>query len=120
MNNVAEALRQLSDAEKARVQVLFVTVDPERDNVERLEKYSGFFHANIIGLSGSIEQIKRVAGAYGVEFFKQRTENEANYEVIHTSLLFLINGDGELSDIMSHKTAPEDISIALRQWFNQE
>jgi len=120
MNNVATALGQLNDVEKKMVQVLFVTVDPERDSVEYLKKYVGFFHAGIIGLSGSAEQIKKAASAYGVEFYKLDGNNTGGYEVIHTSRLFLINRDGVMSDIMSYKTAPEDISTALRKWFNEK
>ena len=110
MNNIATALGRLEKKEADRVQTLFVTVDPERDNVARLKEYVAYFHPDILGLSGSIEQIKRAAGAYDVEFFRQGEDNAADYEIIHTSRLFLINTDGVLSDIMSHKTAPEENS----------
>jgi len=119
MNNVAMALRSLK-AEAEKVQVLFVTVDPERDTAEHLAKYVAFFHPNIIGLTGTAEQIKSAAGAYDAEFFKQVTEGRQGYEVIHTSMLFLINSEGKILDIMSHHTEPDDIAIALRRWLNSD
>ena len=119
MNNVANALRSLKE-EAAQVKVLFVTVDPERDSAEHLAKYVAFFHPNITGLTGSPEEIKRTAGGYDAEFFKQVTEGSKGYEMIHTSMLFLINSEGKILDIMSHHTEPDDIAIALRKWLNSD
>jgi len=69
-------------------------------------------------LTGSAEQIKSAAGAYDAEFFKQVTEGSEGYEMIHTSMLFLINSEGKILDVMSHHTEASDIAIALRKWLN--
>lgn len=119
MNNVAMALRSLK-TEADRVQVLFVTVDPQRDTADHLAKYVSFFHPNIIGLTGTPEAIKRTAGAYDAEFFTQESDGGDEYEMIHTSMLFMINNKGEILDIMSHHTEPDDIAIALRKWLNSQ
>lgn len=119
MNSVATALRTLG-SQAEQVSVLFVTVDPERDSLEHLEKYVAFFHPNIIGLSGSEEEIKEVASHFSVEFFKQGEKEKDGYEVIHTSRLFMINSSGDILDIMSHHTEPDDIAIALRNWLNSD
>lgn len=118
LNNVATALAQLGEQERANIQVLFVTVDPQRDTLEHLEEYLGFFQAGIIGLSGTPDQIHQAAKAYQVEYYKREVEGESDYEMLHTSRLFLINTDGKVSDIMSHQTASEDIAATLRQWLN--
>ncbi len=119
MNNVAMALRTLGE-QADQVSVLFVTVDPERDSVTHLEKYAAFFHPNIIGLSGSQEEVRGAAAQFNVEFFKQVGEEKDRYEVIHTSRLFMINWSGEILDVMSHHTEPDDIAIALRKWLNSD
>ncbi|WP_176958495.1 SCO family protein [Mariprofundus sp. KV] len=119
MNNVATALRSLKD-HADNVKVLFITVDPERDSAEHLAKYVAFFHPNITGLTGSADEIKRAAGAYDAEFFKQVSEGREGYEMIHTSMLFLINSKGKILDVMSHHTEPDDIAIALRKWLNSD
>jgi len=118
MNNVAIALRQLEARESDRIKVLFVTVDPLRDSAEHLAKYLEFFHPNIVGLTGSAQEIKKAASMYDVEFFIEDKKTDVAYEVVHSSFLFLLNGDGKTSDIMSHHTKPEDIAIALRKWLN--
>ncbi|ATX80096.1 protein SCO1/2 [Mariprofundus aestuarium] len=120
MNNVAMALKSLGSLSD-QIQVLFVTVDPDRDTAEHLAKYVAFFHPSIIGLTGTSDQIKQTTAAYDAEFFKQGGDAETGrYEVIHTSMLFMINSEGELLDIMSHHTAPDDIAIALRKWLNSD
>ena len=119
MNNVASALRSLKD-QADNVKVLFITVDPDRDSAEHLAKYVAFFHPGITGLTGSADEIKRTAGAYDAEFFKQVTEGSKGYEMIHTSMLFLINSKGKILDVMSHHTEPDDIAIALRKWLNSD
>lgn len=117
MTNVATAMDQLNEAERNRVQPLFITVDPERDTVEHLSKYVGFFHPKLIGLSGSRDAIKRVAGSYSVEFFRDDlTEaGSGNYLINHSTHLFLIDGNGEVADIMSSNTLPQDIAASVRR-----
>ncbi len=118
MNNVAIALRQLTVSESDRIKVLFVTVDPKRDTAEHLEKYLAFFHPNMVGLTGSTQEIKKAASMYDVEFFIEDNKTDDAYEVVHSSFLFLLDGDGKVSDMMSHHTKPSDIAIALRKWLN--
>ena len=60
-----QALNQLAPEQLARVQGVFVSVDPERDTPERLKEYAGFFHPRIIGVSGSEEQLALAGRLYG-------------------------------------------------------
>jgi len=117
MCNVAEAMNLLNKAENDRVQPLFITVDPARDSVEHLSKYTSFFHPKLIGLSGSEEAIKRVAEKYSVQFFRDNSADSGheNYLVNHTSYLFLIDGQGKVADLMSSNTLPQDIAAAVRR-----
>ncbi|MES0371343.1 MAG: SCO family protein [Mariprofundaceae bacterium] len=120
MSNLSETLDLLSEREREKVQPLFITVDPLRDSVEHLAKYVAFFHPKIIGLSGTTDEIKSVAQKYTVEYFKDGEESEADkYLISHTSYLFLINPEGEVSDLMSDHTSPADIADALRQYISR-
>jgi cytochrome oxidase Cu insertion factor (SCO1/SenC/PrrC family) len=79
----------------ARVQPLFVTVDPERDTAEHLAEYVKLFHPRLIGLTGSLEAIRRAAEAYKVYFAKVPVGKEANdYTVDHTAFIYLMDRDG--------------------------
>ena len=78
-----------------RVQPLFVTVDPERDTAEHLAEYVPLFHPRLIGLTGSLEAVRRAADAYKVYFAKVPTGKEASdYTVDHTAFIYLMDRDG--------------------------
>jgi cytochrome oxidase Cu insertion factor (SCO1/SenC/PrrC family) len=82
-----------SDA--ARVQPLFVTVDPERDTSEHLAEYVKLFHPRLIGLTGNLDAIRKAAEAYKVYFAKVPVGKEAgDYTVDHTAFIYLMDRDG--------------------------
>lgn len=87
-------MRELGrDADK--VQVIMVTVDPERDTPAQLADYVTHFHPSFIGLSGTEQEIAAVAAQYGV--FYQRHEGTAatGYLVDHTARVFVIDRQGK-------------------------
>jgi protein SCO1/2 len=86
---MASALEQIGTAGD-HVQPLFVTVDPERDRGPLLRAFTASFDRRLIGLSGSIEQIRRAADALGVSFRKVAS-GEADYVVDHSSSYTLID-----------------------------
>ena len=118
LSNVAAALDVLSADELSHVQPLFITVDPARDTVEHLAEYVGFFHPKMIGLSGGEDAIRKAAEGFSVQFFKDDMADagKGNYYMNHTSYLFLIDAKGEVADIMSDHTTPEDLAKAVRQY----
>jgi len=94
----------------ARVQVIFVTVDPERDTLEKVREYVSFFNPNFIGLGGSMEELGKVWNAYGI--YRETTEfpnSASGYLVNHTARVYLIDQDGNLRLSYSYGTPPEDI-----------
>jgi protein SCO1/2 len=95
--NLAAAYELLSPGEQRRVQVLFVTLDPERDTAEVLKNYVTFFDKHFIGLSGRPEQIAATAAAYTVEYEK-RTEwgaGVSNYSMNHSAAVLLLAPSGQ-------------------------
>ncbi|MGH7885312.1 MAG: SCO family protein [Thermodesulfobacteriota bacterium] len=78
------------------VEVLFITVDPERDTVEKLNKYITYFHTNITGLTGTPDEIENVAGAYKIFFFKEDEKSDTEYLMSHSPSIYLIDKNGNL------------------------
>lgn len=109
VNNALEALGQKAD----NVQVIMVTVDPERDTPEVLSEYLGHFNAEFIGLTGSLQQIADVATSYGVYFGKQEGSQATNYLVEHTASLMVIDEGGYLKLIYPFGTPASDIADDL-------
>lgn len=79
-----------------RVMALFITVDPERDTVARLGAYVPFFHDDIIGLTGSQQEIKRVNDACGTFYSKEQGTSGSDYGVVHSPAVYLIGAGGEM------------------------
>ncbi len=92
LNSVTNELG--SDGEK--VQVLFVTVDPERDTQAEMKKYVTFFNKDFIGLTGTPEEIKNVLDSYHAFYMKEGTGSEQGYLMGHTSSVYLISPEGRI------------------------
>jgi len=104
------------DPEFKDVKSLFVTLDPERDNSEKLKEYTAFFHSNIIGLTGSMKEIKIVASNYGTAFRKApQSLKQDNYSIDHTAYFYIIDKDGDLIRVMDHDSKPEALSEIIKK-----
>jgi protein SCO1 len=93
--NLNNAVNELGK-DKDKVQVLFVTVDPERDTQAELKKYVTYFNKDFIGLTGTPDEIKDVADSYHVFYLKEDTGSESGYLMGHTSSVYLINPGGRI------------------------
>ncbi|WP_295457679.1 SCO family protein [uncultured Thiodictyon sp.] len=112
---IAAALKGLSPAELARVQVLFISVDPARDDPGRLATYAAYFHPNIRGVTGTPEQIAAAARRYGAAY--QRVDQPASaggYLVDHSAATYLVDPQGRLMQTLDHATHPDTIAAAIR------
>jgi protein SCO1/2 len=78
----------------ATVQPLFVTVDPERDTPAHLADYVPLFHPRLIGLTGSAEEMRRVAVAYKV-YYAKYPPGSPDYVVDHSSFIYLVDETGK-------------------------
>jgi protein SCO1/2 len=112
---IASAIRTLSLEEQERVEVLFVSVDPERDDAARLAQYTGYFHPRFRGLTGSPEQIAEVARLYGAAYRRgEETGSSLGYLVDHTSFTYVVDPQGRLARTLDHATPPERIAATIR------
>lgn len=113
LSTLNKALENMGD-DAAEVQVVMVTVDPERDTVELLDEYLGFFNDSFIGLTGSREDISRVATTYGVFFAAAEGDSESGYTVDHTAWLTVIDQQGHLRLVLPPELTPEEIAADLK------
>jgi protein SCO1/2 len=113
---IAAALKALAPEELARVQVLFVSVDPERDDAQRLARYTGYFHPRILGLTGTPEEIAEVARRYGAAYRRgPQTDSAMGYSVDHSSYTYAVDPQGRLARTLDHATPPERIAAVVRE-----
>lgn len=104
---LSKVYKALSPAEQARVQVLLISVDPERDTLEKLRDYVTFFSPSFIGLTGTPEQIAEVAKRYGVFYQKSQIKSATEYNVDHTATVFALDPKGQLRLIYGNGKAAE-------------
>ncbi len=116
---VADAFSRLSPEEVAKVAGLFISVDPERDTRQILGDYARFFHPAIVGLTGSPDDIAKVAHQYGAYYAKQKPGAGGTYTVDHSSLTYVVGRDGKLAAMLAHGTSAEAIVGAIRSLLNQ-
>jgi protein SCO1/2 len=95
-----------------QTQAIFVSVDPERDNIDRISEYVGYFHPEMIGLGGNQAQINSLTSQLGVVSMRGTDTGDGGYLVDHSASTFLIDPRGKLLTIFS---APHDaISMSDR------
>jgi protein SCO1/2 len=82
------------------VQGLFVSVDPERDSLDRLQAYGAYFHPNILGITGSEDEVATAAGLYGVAYRKADQASATGYTVDHSADSYIIDREGGLERTM--------------------
>jgi protein SCO1 len=83
-------------ADGARVQAVFVTVDPERDTAERLKAYVGHFGADFVALRGTLEETKATAKAFKVFYAKVPGKTEGSYTMDHTAGTYVFDTQGRI------------------------
>lgn len=110
MANVMQQLGPLAD----RVQVLFVTVDPERDTPELLSKYVPAFDARFLGLSGDKEATDKVAKEFKVFYQKVPGKEPGNYTMDHTAGSYVFDPQGRIRLFVRHGQGAEPIVHDLK------
>jgi protein SCO1/2 len=93
---------------------VFVTIDPERDDVAAVREYIGFFHPRLIGLTGTAAQVQTISDAFRVFYGRARDTGEtSDYLMDHSSLIFLMDEDGQYITHIRTGTSPEVMARLL-------
>ncbi len=97
-----------------RVQTVYVSVDPERDTVEKVREYLSYYDLPVVGLIGTVEEIKDVADDFGVYYSKSEEETALGYLVDHTTLVYMIDPNGTLRYLSHPDDSPEVLAALVR------
>lgn len=89
---------------------IFITFDPVRDTPEVLKQFTDYMHPKMVGLTGSIDEIKKVAKKYRVYFKKQNTDDSENYLVDHTAFTYLVLPEIGFVDFFRRELTAEQLA----------
>jgi protein SCO1/2 len=111
---MSAALDQL-DVAADRVVPILVTVDPERDTPQAMKDYVSNFHPRMVGLTGTPEQIAKVAKAYRIYYQKAPGTAPDDYLMDHTTLIYLMDGEGRYITHFGPDATSDGIAEEIRK-----
>lgn len=113
LNDISLAMDKLGPAAE-NFRAVFITVDPERDTPEVLKAYMQSFDPRLIALTGSAQDIAKVAKSFRVYYAKQPT-SDGSYVMDHTSLVFLMNKQGQFTSTLDFEEDPDTKLAKIRR-----
>jgi cytochrome oxidase Cu insertion factor (SCO1/SenC/PrrC family) len=111
---IAQAIESLGPAGEM-VQPIFISVDPERDAPDRLAEYVSAFHPRMIGMTGTPDQVRKVALSYKAYYAKVSETNGTDYAIEHTGVVYLVGLFGEYLGFIPPQTSPERLVEIFRK-----
>lgn len=114
-----QGLNQFAETEPglaAQIQPIFITIDPERDTPEVVEEFTNAFSENLIGLTGTPEQVKEAASTFGVYYTKGEVSAEGGYLMDHSRIVFLFGPDGEPLAMLPADLGADEVTEELSKW----
>ena len=102
-------------ADAKHVQVLFVTVDPERDTLENLSSYMGAFNPDFLGLSGTADEIATVTQEFKVIYQKVEGSMSDTYSVDHSAGTYVFDRDGQVRLFVPYGANPDELTSDILQ-----
>ncbi len=97
-----------------KVRPVFISIDPDRDSPEVLKEWTEFFHPDMIGLTGSSEDVKRIAQTFRVYYAKPPgAANDDSYLMDHSTLTYLVDQTGEVKAFFRNGDSPEQVADSV-------
>ncbi len=116
--NVGQALREIG-TKAEDVQLIMISLDPERDTPEKLAEYVAHFYPSFIGITGSDEKLAEITSLYGIFYEKHEGTAATGYLIDHTATLLVIDREGYLKLVFPFGVTTEEIADDLKYMLRQ-
>jgi protein SCO1 len=117
MAKLTQVMHKLGNAAR-QVRVLFVTVDPKRDTPKVLQSYTHAFGPQFIGLRTNDDELRTLTKRYRVTYSRGKPDKHGNYEVTHSSAIFIFDGKGNVRLMARYDDQASAITHDLKQLIN--
>jgi protein SCO1/2 len=114
---MANVMKELG-SDSGRLQVLCVSIDPERDTAEVLKRYVPAFHPSFLGLTGNADEIARVAKEFKIYYQKQKLPS-GGYTMDHSAGTYILDGEGRLRLFAQYGAGAPALLHDIRQLLKQ-
>lgn len=112
----AEALQKLSDKERQKTQMVFISVDAANDTAESVAVYAQQFDPQFVGLTGTQEQIDQAIKAFGASYIVEKNEKSyLGYSIAHTDRLYLLNKKGHVIETIASPRSADEILQQIKE-----
>lgn len=115
LTDLRRSIQQMPEQYQDDVTTLFVSVDPRRDNPERLASYVNFFGERVVGLTAEEPRLRELAKRYRTTFGYDDPDDSGNYNVSHSSAVYVFDRDGNARLLLRPGLSPDQISADLAQ-----
>jgi protein SCO1/2 len=113
LSDLANMARTLGAEKMEEVQVILVSVDPERDTAAHLAEYLPAFDPRFLGMTGTVEQVHEVASQFGIYFERHEADAQGAYVVDHTSAVTVIDPEGYVREVFTYGITGTDMAADI-------
>jgi protein SCO1/2 len=111
---IAQLLKQLGPM-ASKLQPIFISVDPERDNAKQLREYVDSFDPRILPLTGTADQLSRTAKSFGVSYFKMPGSSADSYTIAHSAFITLVGPEGGIAGRFSAEVSLDELTAKMKR-----
>lgn len=115
LSKLGQALNLLSDQQREQVRILFVSVDPERDDIEDIATYTDNFAPEVFGMTDTEAALREFAKQYRTTFSYGEPDENGNYDVSHGLAVYVFDSEGEPRLMILEQQKAEQIAADLRR-----
>lgn len=113
LQKLSRAVRDMPEKWQDDTRIVFVSVDPRRDTPERIASYVDFFSDRAIGLTGEEKALRELSKRYRTTFGYEEPDSEGNYNVSHSSAVYVFDREGNARLLFRPELSVEDIRADL-------
>lgn len=120
LSSMSSVFKSLPKEQLDRIEFLFIDLDPERDTMERMVKYSSHFHPKITPVIMNLKELDQFTRFFGIVFMKMPLKSTMGYTIDHSTDIIVLSPEGKILQPIAHGSPNVVVLDQLNKIFNQE